>query len=158
MTQNSNFQTYITAVDAHLTTLRGVPSSPEHQRLIQLGYQTEESPADCAARLVRAFRLAALNDVLRQTFYGGRITGTAGVTALGEEAVQAVLQQLQTYDQFNQDNDPYGEHDFGVLEYAGEKLFWKIDYYDLNVQYGSEDPTDPKQTCRVLTLMLANEY
>ena len=158
MTQISNFQTYITAVDVHLTTLRGAPSSPEHQRLIQLGYQTEESPADCAARLVRAFQLAALNDALRQTFSGGRILTTQGVAALGDEAVQTVLQQLQTSDQFNQDNDPYGEHDFGVLEYAGEKLFWKIDYYDLNVQYGSEDPTDPKQTCRVLTLMLANEY
>ena len=158
MTQISNFQTYITAVDVHLTTLRGAPSSPEHQRLIQLGYQTEEPPADCAARLVRAFQLAALNDALRQTFSGGRILTTQGVAALGDEAVQTVLQQLQTSDQFNQDNDPYGEHDFGVLEYAGEKLFWKIDYYDLNVQYGSEDPTDPKQTCRVLTLMLANEY
>ena len=158
MTQISNFQTYITAVDVHLTTLRGAPSSPEHQRLIQLGYQTEESPADCAARLVRAFQLAALNDALRQTFSGGRILTTQGVAALGDEAVQTVLQQLQTSDQFNQDNDPYGEHDFGVLEYAGEKLFWKIDYYDLNVQYGSEDPTAPKQTCRVLTLMVANEY
>ena len=158
MTQNSNFQTYITAVDAHLTTLRGVPSSPEHQRLIQLGYQTEEPPADCATRLVRAFQLAALNDALRQTFSGGCILTTHGVAALGEEAVQALLQQLQTYDQFNQDNDPYGEHDFGVLEYEGETLFWKIDYYDQNLEYGSEDPADPAKTCRVLTLMLASEY
>ena len=158
MTQISNFQTYITAVDVHLTTLRGAPSSPEHQRLIQLGYQTEESPADCAARLVRAFQLAALNDALRQTFSGGRILTTQGVAALGDEAVQTVLQQLQTYDQFNQDNDPYGEHDFGVLEYEGEKLFWKIDYYDQNLEYGSEDPTDPAKTCRVLTIMLASEY
>ena len=158
MTQASNFQTYITAVDAHLTTLRGAPSAPEHQRLIQLGYQTEESPADCATRLVRAFQLAALNDALRQTFSGGRILTTHGVTALGEEAVQAVLQQLQTYDQFNQDNDPYGEHDFGVLEYEGQKLFWKIDYYAPDMEHGSEDPTDPEQTCRVLTLMLASEY
>ena len=148
----------------HLTTLRGAPSGPEHQRMINLSYQAGESPVDCAARLVqsarslRAFRLAALNDALRQTFSGGRILTTQGVTALGEEAVQALLRQLQTYDQFDQDNDPYGEHDFGVLEYEGEKLFWKIDYYDQNLEYGSEDPADPAKTCRVLTLMLASEY
>jgi len=44
------------------------------------------------------------------------------------------------------------------LELEGEKLFWKIDYFDLAGEFGSEDPTDPKKTLRVLTVMLAEEY
>jgi hypothetical protein len=54
--------------------------------------------------------------------------------------------------------DPYGEHDFGNFEVAGQKFFFKIDYYDPNLEFGSEDPGDPQKTTRVLTIMLAEEY
>lgn len=35
---------------------------------------------------------------------------------------------------------------------------FKIDYYDLELEYGSEDPADPEQTVRVLTVMLPSDY
>jgi hypothetical protein len=53
---------------------------------------------------------------------------------------------------------PYAEHDFGSFELADYKFFWKIDYYDLRCESGSVDPSDPKRTTRVLTVMLASEY
>jgi hypothetical protein len=59
---------------------------------------------------------------------------------------------------FTNDNDPYGEHDFGAFDVDGARLFWKIDYYDRSLSGGSPDPTDPAVTCRVLTIMLAWEY
>ena len=59
---------------------------------------------------------------------------------------------------FTTENDPYGEHDFGSVTIDGTNLFWKIDYYDLSLQYGSSDPSDPAQTARVLTITLAEEY
>ena len=65
---------------------------------------------------------------------------------------------MRAYDRFTADNDPHGEHDFGSFELSGERLFWKIDYYDLDLQFGSNDPCEPALTRRVLTLMLASEY
>ena len=56
------------------------------------------------------------------------------------------------------EHDPYNEHDFGSLETAGERVFWKIDYYDREVRFRSEDPADPTKTTRILTVMLASEY
>ncbi len=58
----------------------------------------------------------------------------------------------------NPHNDPYGEHDFGAIDHNGQKIYWKIDYYDPDLKYGSKDPSGPVQTARVLTIMLANEY
>ena len=50
------------------------------------------------------------------------------------------------------------EHDFGSFTLAGRKFFWKIDAYDIEMQFGSPDPADPAKTTRVLTIMLAEEY
>src|ERR1700704_3361676 len=103
-------------------------------------------------------RIRALNDDLRRTLKGGRITMTRGVDALGPVTIGQLIEQLQTYDHFDKSNDPYGEHDFGTFELDGNKFFWKIDYYDPSLRFGSEDPGDPAKTTRVLTLMLAEEY
>ena len=48
--------------------------------------------------------------------------------------------------------------DLALFEHNGQRIFWKIDYYDRSLSQGSEDPADPKQTVRVLTIMLADEY
>lgn len=63
---------------------------------------------------------------------------------------------VEDFSSFNEDNDPYGEHDFGSLTFEGKKIFWKIDYYDKQLKYGT-DPLDP-ECRRTLTIMLAEEY
>ena len=50
---------------------------------------------------------------------------------------------MRTYDQFNEDIDPYGEHDMGRFTVDGQDFYWKIDYYDLDLEYHSPDPADP---------------
>lgn len=99
-----------------------------------------------------------LNDGFRRTFVGGVLTLTDGVAALCEETRAEVLRRVRGFDRFNEDNDPHGEHDFGSFEIARQKFFWKIDYYNRALDGGSENPADPSQTTRVLTVMLAEEY
>ncbi|TXN73697.1 DUF3768 domain-containing protein [Methylobacterium sp. WL6] len=88
-------------------------------------------------------RVAALNDILRRSLAGGTLVLTAGVVALGRERQQVILDAIAAFDRFEPDNDPYGEHDFGAVEAAGERIFWKIDRFDGD---------------RVLTILLAQEY
>ena len=49
-------------------------------------------------------------------------------------------QAVQALAAFMPDNDPYGERDFGAFDLAGQRLFWKIDYYDRDLRAGSENP------------------
>jgi len=73
-------------------------------------------------------------------------------------ARSTVVQKVRDFTEFNPDNDPHHEHDFGSFDHDGRRLFWKIDYYSPDMQGGSEDPSDPDETQRVLTIMFAEEY
>jgi hypothetical protein len=99
-----------------------------------------------------------LNDELRQHRRGGLIVLTPGLEALGPELVQMVVDAVSRFDAFTRDNDPYDEHDFGSVEVQGYRVFFKIDYYDLDLSGHSPDPADPNVTQRIMTLMLAEEY
>jgi len=99
-----------------------------------------------------------LNDDFRTTLVGGTFLLTAGVQAMTPRQRNLALFLMIGFQSFTEDNDPHGEHDFGAFSVAGEKLFWKIDYYAPDMLHGSEDPADPAVTKRVLTLMMASEY
>ena len=103
-------------------------------------------------------KIRTLNDAFRKTLLGGRFALTPGVAALSPEEQNAVLQKVRLFDDFTKGNDPYGEHDFGAFEHGGDRFFWKIDYYDRSLECGSEDPSNPEETTRMMTVMLANEY
>lgn len=106
----------------------------------------------------QSHQIATLNDALRTTFNGGLLVLTAGIQALPEEVQVGILYAVRTFNAFTPDNDPHGEHDFGSITVRGQRVFWKIDYYDLNMEFHSENPADPGITHRVLTVMLAEEY
>jgi hypothetical protein len=109
-------------------------------------------------RKTRAAGIAALNDALRTTFQGGKVVMTVGINELADDVKADVLETVRTFSQFDGANDPHGEHDFGAFEQHGRTVFWKIDYYGPDLRGGSEDPADPEQTTRVLTIMRSNEY
>lgn len=105
----------------------------------------------------RTRRIRELNDAFRATLAGGKAFFSPGVSRRGEAFSTAALAAVRTFADFTAENDPHGEHDFGVFRIGDEKMAWQIDYYDPSLDFGSQDPADPVQTTRVLTIMLAEE-
>ena len=124
------------------------------------------------AVLTRAERIARLNDLARRAMgVACVVVATEGIRALPDADQSRLRELLETFDAFTLGNDPYGEHDFGAI-YQGVDGVWsasrpvdvavtvfrKIDAYDRELRFSSEDPADPAVTRRVLTIMLASEY
>lgn len=104
-------------------------------------------------------RIAQLNDAFRKTLERqSHVYITPGIQALSGEDQLQIFSLVKTFNDFSEGNDPYGEHNFGAIDYEGDRIFWKINYYDRDMKYGSEDPSDPDQTLRVMTIMLAHEW
>lgn len=124
--------------------------------------QKTESVTD----VFRTKQIALLNDLARTAMgIASRLVQTEGINHLALEDQSRIRELVETFDAFTEDNDPYGEHDFGSFDYQCSrgpertvKVFWKIDYYAKDLNGGSEHPEDPRQTTRVLTIMLAEEY
>lgn len=102
------------------------------------------------------------NDLFRSTLIPSprhKVMVTEGVNDLEEEDKQAVIGLVRNHSVFEADNDPHKEHDFGAVKHKNVKYFWKIDYYDLNLEYGVDPIDTPEEPfVRVLTIMRADEY
>lgn len=120
------------------------------------------------AGLAGSARIAAINDHFR-THYGdasqppvpGRFVITRGVYELPLLQQFAITGRVRVFNDFGEDNDPNGEHEFAAFDIDGldEKVFWKIDVYaDAECEWGAEDPGDPVASYRLLTILLASEY
>ena len=121
-------------------------------------------------RTTKIATIAALNDVMRQNIHRAQgfnqIVVTAGICAMiGDvsrwtafRCQRELLRLVRDYDDFSQGNDPHGERDFGAFEWRNTRCYWKIDYYDPKLEWGSNDPSDPARTARVLTILRADEY
>ncbi|WP_010188795.1 DUF3768 domain-containing protein [Sphingomonas sp. PAMC 26605] len=112
--------------------------------------------------------IARLNDWLRQNITApgkNRIVMTSGIADLigdvslfrGFRKRAELIRTVRDYDRFDDAINPHGERDMGRFEFEGTACYWKIDYYDLDLTGGSEDPADPFQTTRVLTIMRVDE-
>ena len=102
--------------------------------------------------------IAILNDKFRKSFIGGEVLLSAGIAAMSSEDKANIVSMVQNFNDFTPSNDVYGEHDFLSIDYNGNKIFAKIDDYDLNYEFMSEKPANPDITNRVLTILLSCEY
>jgi hypothetical protein len=104
-------------------------------------------------------RIAQLNDLARTAMgVASRVVQTPGIQAFDPAEQSKIREKVERFNAFTPANDPHGEHDFGSFEHCDFRIYWKIDYYDKKLEFGSEHPEDPAQTTRVLTIMLAEEY
>lgn len=108
---------------------------------------------DTETTKARSDVIAELNDTFRRSMSG--CTVTRGVAELAP-FMNDIFVAVRDFKDFDYDNDPYEEHDFGSFDFLGVKIFWKIDYYDEELKAWC-DPTDP-DCHRVLTIMRAEEY
>jgi hypothetical protein len=99
-------------------------------------------------------------EVLRGSPGHHRILSTRGIQALGSLVVQEILHQVLVFpdESFRESSDPHGDRDFIVVHHQGQKVWAKIDTFDLSMEWMSEDPADDALTVRVMTLMLPDEY
>ncbi|MEP1145452.1 MAG: DUF3768 domain-containing protein [Henriciella sp.] len=169
---SEDFITYLNAVDALLEERIGRTSNQSELERIAWSQEAGDPPSDAARRLAedRSIRIAQVNDGFRQAIIDaflnigrglkvGSMVLTAGVN-VPEIDTRNLLKIVRSFDTFDQDNDPYGEHDFGsiVLENAG-KVFWKIDVFNTALMTnGASHPECVALSYRVLTIMLASEY
>lgn len=112
----------------------------------------------------QTLRIAMLNDRCRQGFdRTARIVITAAclATLAGEGglaseilAQAAVMAAVRRYVFKPEDGC---ERARGDLVLAGHAVRFTIDYYDLSLEWGSENPADPPVTTRVMTIMLPSD-
>src|SRR3546814_20115100 len=97
-----------------------------------------------------------------------------GFSSLHEGDQSCVRELIETFEAVDEDNDPHGEREFGTIYHIAdgrwttgrprlrederERVFWKLDYYDRQMEFASDDAANPAITRRVLTIMLSDEY
>ena len=95
----------------------------------------DEAVTDDAAAL--AVRIRDLNDLFRREPGAlgvkvglDKLVITRGVATHGNAFVDRAVRAVRDYADFSEDNDPYGEHDFGRFALDDAELLWKIDLYE----------------------------
>ena len=115
----------------------------------------------------RNILIAKQNDRFRNTWGAdftipGQIVFTRGVAELAGAWRVAIMTAVQTFNKFDEDNDPYLDHTFGAfgvtVDGIEKRFIWKIDLYDMDFSGGSENPSDPEVTQRVLTIMFPSDW
>ena len=103
-------------------------------------------------------RIRTLNDTLRVSGIGGQIVVSTSIAEMDVSARSQIFLMVQQFSEFSEDNDPHEEHDFGIVKFEGESMYWKIDYYDKAMEFHSPDKSDPTVTERVLTIYPGREH
>jgi hypothetical protein len=109
---------------------------------------------------IRAEAIAQLNDDMRKKPFGAgkRAVVTRAVNHQGPAFIKQAMAMVAAYDDFRMGQNIHPERDYGTFDLDGQKMLFKIDYFDVDGLYASEDPSDPAQTLRVMTVMFASEY
>jgi hypothetical protein len=76
------------------------------------------------------------NDAIRQN--PALWVFTSNVRALPGDKIEQIIKLVKEFNDFNEDNDPWQEHDFGSFDFEGTKYFWKIEAGSLCIMEADE--------------------
>ncbi len=103
-------------------------------------------------------KIAVYNDLCRKSLgLHGLIVNSPGIYALPCVEQLRVYSKVAHYEHFTPFTDPKDERSSGGFNHQGIAVVWKIDYLSPDMNWKSDDPSDPVKTMRVLTIMLAEE-
>lgn len=108
-------------------------------------------------------RMGLLNP-MTSMLTNSRVMFSGGIASLPRHKQGQVLQAVAGFKDFNDRNDPHGEHDCASFWLDGIQVVFKFDYYaalpdgEMDEKHGSEAPEDLTKTVRVLTVMTGSEY
>ena len=104
--------------------------------------------------------IAQLNDDMRlhPMGPGKRAVITRAVHHMGAAFIKRAIAAVAAFDDFTSGENVHRERDYGTFVLDSHKLLFKIDYLDVDGVLASDDPSDPAQTLRVMTIMFASEY
>lgn len=104
-------------------------------------------------------RIQFLNDAYRSCvpYLSDFFVNSNVIEAMGDRQSD-LWRAIRDFDKFTDENDPYYEHDFGSVNVNGHEIWWKINYYDENREYGSSDPSNPAITHRVMTVYFPEDH
>lgn len=105
----------------------------------------------------RSDDLRAINDHARRTFIGCAIEISPAVEALPLKQRAVVLKMVRDFDEFDDEGNPFQEHDFGAFDFNGQRYGFRFEYFDPSMCRGASDPTDIELTRRVLTVHRSDE-
>jgi hypothetical protein len=122
-----------------------------------------ETSAGTTTGISRRETIARLNDRCRMGFDRSArtvITRTCLATFGGDNTAAEILAQARILAAIRKHRFPQGdrsERDRGEIEYEGQAVYFAIDAYDLDLQYGPDDPADASVTRRILTIMMRGD-
>ena len=117
----------------------GIPLNGLIHRIVELNATDKNFGADC-------YRAKLFNCTLTLT-----------PKVLLSEKTWEILWKVQNFTAFNNDNNPHGERDFGIVEVDGESYHFKFDYFqDDTLQYAAENHLI--EAYRVLTIYHSLEH
>ncbi|MEI6498443.1 MAG: DUF3768 domain-containing protein [bacterium] len=96
--------------------------------------------------------MARRNDIARQL--GLNVVLSTKAAQLPD--TNELLYTVRSFSNFTQKDDPYGWHDLGYFDWKGQRVLWKIDYFDELLKHFEEPLSDNCK--RIVTVMLASEY
>ena len=74
----------------------------------------------------RLAEIRRMNHQFRTTFRGGQILLTSSIAELPDMVKASALEKVATFKDFNEENDPHEEHDYGSFDHCNREVWFKI--------------------------------